>query len=125
MVWKTVRDFGSVKTWVPGIASLALTGEGVGAERRIVQTDGNTVQERLEAIDELTRTIRYAIIATTLPLRSYVATLTVRSLGADKCEVIWSAYFQATREEADVTKMLQAGYRRNLATLATVCRQSA
>jgi hypothetical protein len=122
-LWNVIRNFGSIKDWVSGPASLTLTGQGVGAERHIVQTDGRTVQERLEALDDENKTLRYAIVATTLPLVEYESSMSVRSLTPNKCEVHWFCTFRPRGAEEQVTSMLETAYRTNLEKLAAVCHR--
>uniref|UniRef100_A0A7V6A1R8 SRPBCC family protein n=1 Tax=Desulfobacca acetoxidans TaxID=60893 RepID=A0A7V6A1R8_9BACT len=117
-VWQTLRDFGAMNTWAPGIATLALKGNGVGAVRTMTFQDGSRVVERLESLNDASRSISYTILESTLPLEGYVASLTVRDLGSTGCEVEWFSTFGAKgAAEEDVSRLLALGYRRSLAGL--------
>jgi hypothetical protein len=117
-VWQTLRDFGGMNKWAPGIAGLTLKGSGVGAVRIITFQDGSQVKERLESLNEAGRTLSYTILESTLPVEGYVASLTVRDLGPGGSEVEWYSTFGAkgaTEEEA--SRLLTVLYRRALASL--------
>jgi hypothetical protein len=117
-VWQTLRDFGGLSDWAPGIADLSLTGSGVGAVRTLTYQDGSRVVERLESLNDATRTLSYTILESTLPVEGYVASLTVRDLGAAGCQVEWFSTFGAKgAAEQDVSRLLEVGYRRALSGL--------
>jgi NADPH2:quinone reductase len=117
-VWQTLRDFGGMNKWAPGIANLSLQGAGVGAVRTMTFQDGSRVVERLESRSDASRSLSYTILESTLPVEGYVASLTVRDLGASGCEVEWFSTFGAKgAAEEDVSRMLALGYRRSLSGL--------
>jgi hypothetical protein len=117
-VWQTLRDFGGMNKWAPGIANLSLQGAGVGALRTMTFQDGSRVVERLESLNDTSRSLSYTILESTLPVEGYVASLTVRDLGASGCEVEWFSTFGAKgAAEEDVSRMLALGYRRSLSGL--------
>jgi NADPH2:quinone reductase len=117
-VWQTLRDFGGLNKWAPGIADLSLQGAGVGAVRTLTYQDGARVVERLESLNDASRLLSYTILESTLPLEGYVASLTVRDLGAAGCEVEWFSTFGAKgAAEQEVSRMLEVGYRKALSGL--------
>ena len=117
-VWKTLRDFGGMDKWAPGIASLSLSGAGVGAVRTLTYQDGSRVVERLESRQDGARTLSYTILESTLPVEGYVASLTVRDLGAGGSDVEWFSTFGAKgATEQDVSRMLEVSYRKALSAL--------
>jgi hypothetical protein len=117
-VWQKLRDFGGINNWAPGIATLSLQGAGVGAVRTMTFKDGSRVVERLESLNDASRTLSFTILESTLPVEGYVASLTVRDLGAQGCEVEWFSTFGAKgAAEQDVSRMLDLGYRRSLSGL--------
>jgi hypothetical protein len=117
-VWQTLRDFGAMNKWAPGIAELSLAGAGVGAVRTMTFKDGSRVVERLESLNDASRSLSYTILESTLPVEGYVASLTVREMGAGGCEVEWFSTFGAKgAPEEDVSRMLALGYRRSLSGL--------
>ena len=90
-VWQVLRDFAGLG-WMPGVESCEVEGEGIGAVRRIAM-GGNIVTERLEAFDDDARTLSYSIQEGPIPVRDYLATISVcESEGG--CHVDWSARYE-------------------------------
>lgn len=117
-VWQTLRDFGGMDKWAFGVASLSLSGMGLGAVRTITFNDGAEVVERLESLDDAGRRLSYTILESTLPVEGYVASLTVRDLGPAGSEVEWFSTFGAKgATEEEVSRLLQVGYRKSLSAL--------
>ena len=117
-VWQTLRDFGGMDKWAFGVASLSLSGMGLGAVRTITFNDGAEVVERLESLDDAGRRLSYTILESSLPVEGYVASLTVRDLGPAGCEVEWFSTFGAKgATEEEVSRLLQVAYRKSLASL--------
>jgi hypothetical protein len=115
--WQALRDFGGMDKWAPGIASLALSGAGVGAVRTITFQDGSRVVERLESFNDAARSLSYTILESTLPVEGYVASLTVRDLGPKGSEVEWYSTFGAKgATEQEVSRMLEISYRKSLSS---------
>lgn len=100
-VWPTVRDFGAIDEYVPPIASAELSGDGVGATRTLTLEDGAQVTERLDAIDEEARTLRYSIVEAPLPIENYESTLSVRAIDESTCEVRWASDFDVVDAPED------------------------
>lgn len=123
-VWQSIRDFGGVDRWAPNIASLEVSGFGVGALRTAVFKDGGRVVERLESLSDASRSLSYAILETPLPMEGCVSSLTVRDLGPGQCEVEWYSTFGAKgAAESDVARILEKIYRVALARLARLHRR--
>ncbi len=118
-VWRVLRDFAGIIKWHPDLASLQLTGSGVGAIRTLTDRDGARQVERLESLNDEARTLSYAVLETSLPLEGCIAQLAVRDLGFGKSEVEWTSTFGAKgAAESEVAAMLEKSYRRALARLA-------
>jgi hypothetical protein len=100
-VWRTVRDFGAIDEYVPPITSATLSGEGVGAERTLTLADGGQVVERLDAVDDEGRTLRYSIVDGPLPVTDYDGRLSVEAVDASSCEVTWASTFTVVDAPAD------------------------
>jgi hypothetical protein len=92
-VWSIVRDFGSIADWTPPITDATVDGAGVGAERTLTLADGGQVVERLEALDDEARTLRYSIVDGPLPVQDYEGTFSVTDVDDSTCEVTWASTF--------------------------------
>ena len=87
-LWEVVRDFGNV-TWIQGVTKVELEGEGPGMFRVFHVGDGPAVRERLESVDEESKTITYTIPeGIPFPVKNYHATMTV-SAAETGCQLEW------------------------------------
>lgn len=124
-VWQTLRDFGGVDRWAPNILRLEVKGDGVGALRTAFFKDGGRVVERLETLNDVSRSLSYAILETPLPMEGCVSSLTVRELGPSQCEVEWYSTFGAKgAPEEEVARILEKIHRVALARLARLHRRA-
>ena len=92
-VWATLRDFGGLSEWMPGIGGCELEGEGIGSVRSVAMGPA-TVKERLESFDDAARSLSYSIVEGPLPAQDYLATIRVTETGAESCRVDWTARFE-------------------------------
>ena len=116
-VWAIFRDFGGVKRFTPEIEQCTLEGEGMGAVRTITMPGGFQLQERLEALDEAARTLRYAIVSGPAPFRDYLATIRVSEDGAG-CSIDWSSQFEPQGISEEQARAIVEGiYRGGIAGL--------
>jgi len=96
-VWKTVKDFDALNTWLPPVAKDELvegTNDTVGAVRLLTLKDGGTVKEKLLAFDPKHHMYRYSILESVLPVSDYTSRLAVTSAGSGKTAVRWSGHFK-------------------------------
>ena len=89
-VWEKLGNFAELE-WMPGVSSVDVEGEGLGALRKIAMGPA-TIVERLEAHDAAGRSLSYSITEGPIPVENYLATITVTPKG-DGCHVDWSAKF--------------------------------
>jgi hypothetical protein len=94
VVWSSIGQFSL--DWHPLIASVSLTGTGIGQLRTIRTRDGKEIVERLEAIDNAKRFYRYTQIAG-FPASHYAGMLEVRPKGAGSV-VDWRVQFLAENQ---------------------------
>lgn len=117
-VWAIVRDFEHVNRWVIDLASSVPEGEGVGMLRHLIQRDGARVLERLDLLDESTKTIEYHIVQSDLAFTTYRSSIQVRSTGPDSCEVLWTSAFEPKGIDIDqILQTLKTNYLRYLESL--------
>jgi hypothetical protein len=88
-VWALIGQFGSY--WHPLIADIKLIGTGVGTLRVIETIDGKQIIERLDAVDDLSRSYRYSNVSG-LPVSNYTGLLAVQPNGAGS-SVEWRAQY--------------------------------
>ncbi len=103
-LWKILGDFSNL-SWVPLVDHHEFKGEGPGMERHMFLDETFAIVERLESLDEATRTVQYSIpVNNPLPIADYFATMTVHESGPDACQLEWSCTWSApvgmTEEEA-------------------------
>jgi carbon monoxide dehydrogenase subunit G len=115
-VWERVADFGGL-TWMPGVESCSVEGEGVGAVRAVAM-GAMTIKERLESFDAAARRLSYSIVDGPLPTENYLATITVSEQGRG-CRVDWTARFDlpAGVDEGAIAPAVAKGYGGALAAL--------
>jgi len=109
-VWSSIGSFNL--DWHPLVASVTLTGTGVGQLRTIRTRDGKEIVERLEAIDDAKRFYRYTKVAG-FPATHYTGTLEVRASGAG-CVADWRVQFLADNQpdilvRGRITTLLKTG----------------
>jgi hypothetical protein len=88
-IWELIGQFGG--DWHPLIANIKLIGSGIGQLRRIETIDGKQIIERLDAIDNSSRSYRYTNISG-IPASDYTGTLAVKPNGAGS-SVEWRAQY--------------------------------
>lgn len=102
-VWPLFRDFNGLAGWHPGIAQSHLEEGGrhdaVGSVRYLSLKPSGFVREQLLMLDDPGTALRYSIIETDLPMRDYVAGVTLRAITESGTTLVeWWADF---RVEAD------------------------
>jgi hypothetical protein len=101
-VWSLIGEFGG--TWHSGVARTRLTGVGVGQLRTSEMIDGKVFVDRLEAIDDAKRTIRYTNIAG-IPALHYAGSLEVKPQRGG-CLVDWHAQYLASNQPNGAIKRM-------------------
>ena len=87
-LWEVVRDFGNVN-WIQGVTKYELEGTGPGMFRVFYVGDVPPIRERLESVDEATKTITYTIPeGIPFPVKNYHSTMTVTAAGSG-CQLEW------------------------------------
>jgi hypothetical protein len=122
-VWDLVRDFGGIQRFASAIESVSVQGEGVGAVRTLTMPGGVTLHERLEGLDDASRTLRYAIVGThPLPFDDYLATIRLSEDG-DGCQIEWSSHFEPRAgAESQASGLVEGIYRGSIAGLKKALR---
>jgi len=109
-VWKVVSDFGGFLE-AQGIP-VEVEGEGIGTLRKV--TLGTAViVERLESIDDETRSTSYSIVEGPMPATGYVSTIRLEPAGESATRIDWSSTFEPAggMSDSDVSELLAGVYR--------------
>ena len=108
-VWGILGDFGGLKVGGP-ITAFEITGEGVGAVRKITM-GGADVIERLEAFDPEDFSFTYAIINEDcpLPVSNYSASVKITKDG-EGCTVDWTGNFEPKGSEEKAMEIVRGIY---------------
>ena len=117
-VWELLSDFGGVHRWFPGATKPEVEGEGIGAIRKIAMGD-TAIHERLEAFDAMARSFQYSIVEAPMPVKNYLATVSVEEIDAGRCRVHWTTTFDAVGiPEEQLAEGLEGAYRAGLVNVA-------
>lgn len=114
-VWQSIRDFGSIAGWHPGITDGTLeedgAGDRVGSVRRLTGPSGEVFRERLVALDDTARSYSYEMLSGPFPLRSYRATMRVTPVtDTGYAFAEWEAHYDAdAQDEARLDKTFSRG----------------
>jgi len=120
-VWAGLRDFSSPARWVRNIASSEIEDDHavdqVGAVRRLVFESGNALRERLIALSDHERYLRYALLPpTSLPIHEYSGKIQVIPItNGDRALVHWCGTFTVRDGEPNEVKgWVQGIYQRDI-----------
>ena len=97
-VWQKISNIAGLPLWVVDVKKttyLSKKKKNVGAIRKIMFADGNTIEEHVVAWKEGEY---FTYIATDgLPLRAYVATLSIKSTNKKNVQLTWQSYFNSKK----------------------------
>ncbi len=108
-VWQTVSDFNGLGTFVAAVANSTVDGSGVGSIRTLTLQDGSQLFEKLERLDDASKSLEYSIVSGPLPVEHYRSTITVTKIGPDQCEVSWSSTFEPKGVSAEQAEEVISG----------------
>ena len=84
-VWKLVREFGGLETWMPGVESCVVDGD-----MRTIGMMGMEVKEQLRGRDDAARRFSYSLVESPIgTLESHLVTIAVSPEGSGS-HVTWS-----------------------------------
>ena len=111
-VWTLLEDFGRLGEWaIPKLEKVEVIGAGVGMIRRAFVTGFEPVDEKLESLDPVNKTLSYSIAkCSLLPYESYLADISVR--GDSRCtEITWHSVIGCGNiPEPEVRTAVETGY---------------
>jgi len=120
-LWKIVGNFGSLATYMDGVDSVSVEGDGVGSIRTIHLADGASAVETLESHDDETMTLSYSSQEGPLPVEDYLSTMRVTAIDEGRSRLEWSSKFKAKgASDADAKSTLSGVYQTGFDGLARV-----
>jgi len=97
-VWKKVSNIIGLPEWLINVKKtvfLSKSKKGVGAVRKITFFDGNEIEEHVVLWNNGES---FTYIATSgLPLRAYVATISIKPKGKKSTQVTWQSYLNSEK----------------------------
>jgi hypothetical protein len=107
----TLVHFGGLQNAIPDlIASVDVTGEGIGAVRNIKMADGGTIVERLDVAHDGSIFGYTILFNDALPFKNYTAIVTLEEAG-DKTIARWGSNWEADgATEPEIVEMLKEIY---------------
>lgn len=97
-VWQKISNIAGLSSWVVDVKKttyLSKKTRNVGTIRKITFTDGNTIEEHVVAWKEGEY---FTYIATEgLPLRAYVATISIKTKNKKTTQLTWQSYFNSKK----------------------------
>lgn len=95
VVWELVKDPATLADWHPGVGAITMEGEGQGARRVVELTDGGSVTDGIDNINDEKMDIRWRLAQENIeafPVSFYTNNITVTPDG-DGAGVSWHASF--------------------------------
>jgi hypothetical protein len=124
--WEAIKDFNGWQAWHPAFASTQITkgqGNAEGTVRVLTTKDGATFTEVLVSHNAASRTYRYRITESPLPITGYVSTLEVKP-NKGGSSVVWSSNFKVEdgASQDEMKKVIAGVYRAGLDNLGSVVK---
>ena len=124
--WEVIKDFDGWQAWHPAFVSTEITkgqGNTKGTIRVLTAKDGARFTEELVSHNAASRTYRYRITESPLPIEGYVSTLEVKG-NKDGSTIVWSSTFEVKdgTSEDEVKKAIAGVYRAGLDNLRSVVK---
>ena len=124
-VWRKISNIAGLPTWVVDVKKttyLSKKKKDVGAVRLITFSDGNKIEEHVVAWKNKEY---FTYIATEgLPLRAYVATISIKKKSAKLTELTWQSYLNSMKmsekEFLEFLAFMGAFYEASLENLKTL-----
>ena len=97
-VWKKISNIIGLPTWLVDVKKtifLSKKKRGIGAIREITFDDGNTIEEHV--VDWKDGEYFTYIATEGLPLRAYVATISIKPKSKNLCLLTWQSYINSEK----------------------------
>jgi len=96
-VWSASKDFDGLAKWHPALEKDEIvkgTNNVPGAVRLLSLKGGGTIREQLLAFSDSTRSFKYKILESPLPVVGYVSTFTVKAGKGNTATINWVGTFK-------------------------------
>ncbi len=112
VVWDLISDFTDISAFAPQGEITKIEGEGIGAIRRVEAPGlGGVFRERCEGHDPEARSFSYAVLESPVPMKDYVAVVTLSDLGPGRCGIEWASRFEPEgTPESELIQGIEATY---------------
>lgn len=117
-VWKFVGGFNALDVWHPAVVNSSVKGSStsVGATRVLTLGDGAKITEKLLSYSEAKTSYSYSILSGPLPVKNYVATISLSPTADGKTLMKWTSTFDAAgAPDAKATEVIGGVYDGGLA----------
>lgn len=109
-VWSVIGDFGGLTRWSAAITACSADGNEAGALRTVMVGEAE-IRERLEAIDQTARFLRYRPISgSSLPFEGFFVTMQLTPLNDGRTTIEWSIFGTPTIEPGKARDILAKRY---------------
>jgi hypothetical protein len=121
--WDFISNWGGTDKWIPGVGPVDVEGSGVGAIRsaELASETGfpGRISERLETFSSEEMTFSYCVIGNNpIPIKNYLATMSVKVISKNSCEVTWQSTWDTVLDEADLIAAFNGLYNLSLENAA-------
>ena len=122
-VWEYVSNWGGTNEWIPGVGPVTVEGGGVGATRSadLAPETGfpGRISERLESCDNQVMSFSYSVIGDSpIPITDYLASMSVKQLSNDTCEITWESTWETESDEPELIAAFEMLYSISLDNVA-------
>jgi hypothetical protein len=109
-VWEIVSNFNAFPRYIELVENSIIKTEDKGTVRTLTLGNGETLKEKLIRYDFDDKTIQYTIVEGPLPVKNYLATMTVAPT-EDGCLFTWSGKFNgAGMSDEDAAETMSGVY---------------
>ncbi|BAV63232.1 hypothetical protein SCLO_1001920 [Sphingobium cloacae] len=122
--WRAFGAWEAVADWHPMLERVEADGNQPGARRRAYTKDGQEQVERLVSRDEASRSYRYAMVETGLPVENYMAEFRIDAVDADHSKVTWTARFDEIGRKGEGAEAVRGFFEAGVKALASSCPSS-
>ena len=125
VVWREISKIAGLAAWVVDVKQttyLSKKKRGVGAIREITFAKGNTIEEHVTQWNHIES---FTYVATKgLPLRAYVATISITQKAKNKTQITWKSYINSKKmtkkQFLEFTRDMELFYRISLKNLKSL-----